>query len=90
MEMSNTKFFVYHDVRENVIYTSKSIDKIMDVNRVFPSATYGVIPTESGDKMIKVETNWNGEPYLSGTMFGVFLHWDFYDRSYPGVKRVEL
>lgn len=88
MDISNAKFFVYHDMDDNVIYTSKSIDAIKEQNnRFFPISVWGVI---DNGKMIAVEIMNNGEPYLDSGILGVFVHWDYFDKMYHNVKRVEL
>ena len=90
MDIANAKFFVFHDLDTNIIYTSKSLDKIEEKNRFFPISVWGVVPTESGDKMISVEMNCHNEPMLLGGLLGTFLHWDYFDKAYSNLKRIKL
>ena len=90
MEITNANFFVWEDMDNDVVYTSKSLEPIIERNEYFPIAVWGVIPTESGDKMISVELKYDGEPFLQGGMFGVFLHWDYYIKSKSDFKQIEL
>lgn len=90
MDIAKAKFFVWHDLDENIIYTSKSLEPIKEKNRFFPISVYGVVPTESGDKMIKVEMGNHNEPMLIGGLLGTFLHWDYFDKAYHNLKRIEL
>lgn len=90
MDIAKAKFFVFHDMDNHIIYTSKSLEPIKEKNRFFPISVYGVIPTESGDKMISVEMNCHNEPMLLGGILGTFLHWDYFDKAYSNLKRNEL
>lgn len=90
MDIANAKFFVFHDMNADIIYTSKSLDAIVEKNKYFPIAVWGVVPTESGDKMISVEMNYHNEPILLCGLLGTSLHWDYFDKAYSNLKRIEL
>ena len=90
MDISLAKRFVWHDVLDDVIYISRSLDAIRDKNKFFPTSVWGVVPTDSGEKMISVDIDYEGEPYLQGGIFGVFVHWEYFSEMYKGLKRVEL
>lgn len=90
MDISKAKFFVWHDLGEHIIYISKTLEPIKERNKFFPISVWGVVPTESGDKMISVEIGNHGEPCLVCGLMGTFVHWDYFDKAYPGVKRIKL
>ena len=90
MDIANAKFFVWHDLNNGIIYTSKSLEPIQARNRFFPISVYGVVPTESGDKMISVELGFQQTPVLIGGIMGTFVHWEYFDKMYHLTKRIEL
>lgn len=90
MDISKAKRFVYHDFgNPEKIYISKDIQSIIEINPHL-LATYAVIDTESGEKMMKVEYAYDGEPIIMGGILGTFLHYDYYLKSYPYIEKVEL
>lgn len=90
MDISRAKRFVYHSFREpEKIYISKSIKSIIDINEHL-LATYAVIDTESGEKMMKVEYAYDGEPIILEGILGTFLHYDYYMRQYPNIEKIYL
>ena len=89
MDISCAKFFVWHDMDNDVIYTSKSLDTISEKNDFFPISVWGVIPTQSGDKMISVEMG-NSCPVLVSGMYGMFLHWEYFKKAYSQLKMIEI
>lgn len=90
MDISKAKRFVYHDFgNPEKIYISKTLQPIIDINEHL-LATWAVIDTESGEKMVKVEYAYDGEPIIMGGILGTFLHYDFYMKSYPYLEKVYL
>lgn len=94
MDIAKAKFFVYHDdlhiaFQDQTIYISKEIQPILDKSK-YGIGVYGVVDTPAGEKMIKVEFDYQGEPILMCTMMGTFLHFDTFMQSYQQVKKVYL
>ena len=90
MDISKAKRFVYHDFgNPEKIYISNTIQPIIDINEHLLS-TYAVIDTESGEKMMKVEYAYDGEPIVIGGILGTFLHYDYYIKAYPYIDKIYL
>lgn len=94
MDISTAKFFVYHDnlhiaYQDQTIYISKDLQSILDKSK-YDIGVYGVIDTTAGEKMVKIEFDYQREPYLDSGMMGMFLHFDTFMESYQQVKKVYL
>lgn len=91
MDISRAKKFVFHKVwdGDDIIYISKTIQPIIDINEDL-IGVYGVVDTESGEKMIKVEYDYNGEPIIGCSIFDFFLHFDYYMNAFQHIKKIYL
>ena len=91
MDISHAKKFVFHKCwgKEDKIYISKTLQPIIDINEDL-IGVYGVIDTESGEMMIKVDYDYQGEPIMGCSIFDHFLHFDYFIKSFPYVEKVYL
>ena len=90
MEISRAKHFWY--VTDEKLYKSKDLSKIREIDEYSNDliGVYGVVETEKGDKLIKVEFNYSGEPILIGGIMGTFLHEDSFLRLNSKEKIIEV
>ena len=87
-------------MRKNSYFTSVGVNKIksiylktlqtiIDINEDL-IGVYGVIDTESGEMMIKVDYDYQGEPIMGCSIFDHFLHFDYFMKAYPYIEKIYL
>ncbi len=91
MDKEKAKEFIFFDMfgktsKDEVIYISKDIDKLIEMNNGSLNSIYGVVDTESGEKMFNMDFAYSGEPIL----MGVFLHKKFFMDHYWNREKIEL
>ena len=73
MDIALAKEFIllndYSDVKDNKLYVSKDIHKLMEMNDNTLIGIYGVIDTEDGEKLLETDFSYSGEPILMRTLF---------------------
>ena len=87
MDIARAKEFIYYDDDTDTIYISTDIQKLIDINPYHDLAwTYGVVDTESGEKLFDMDFAYSGEPIL----MRVFLHKDYYMEYHSDAKIVRI
>ena len=88
MELAKVKKFVYYDVMQKVIYTAKGLTTIFDAveDSRFYAGMYGIIDTEIGEVMFKIDESYSGEPIVMGKV----MHWDSFMKFHRMTKLIEL
>lgn len=88
MELAKVKKFVYYDVMQRVIYTSKNLTTIFEEvedSRLY-AGLYGIIDTEIGEVMFKIDESYFGEPIVMDRV----MHWDSFMKFHRMTKIIEL
>jgi len=87
MDIARAKEFIYYDDDTNTIYISTDIQKLIDINPHHDLTwIYGVVDTESGEKLFEMDFAYSGEPIL----MRVFLHKDYYMEYHSDAKIVRI
>ena len=89
MDIAKAKEFIYlrNEIdEENDIVISKDLDKILEITDNSLIGVYGVVDTESGEKLFHTDFAYSGEPILTN----VFLHKDYIMHYYEDTKITKL
>lgn len=78
MDKEKAKEFIFFEPLEEIIYISKNIDKLIELNEGSLANIYAVVDTESGEKLFEMDFAYSGEPII----MRVFLHKDFFMKHY--------
>jgi hypothetical protein len=88
MELAKVKKFVYYDARQKVIYTAKDLSTIFEEfedSRLY-AGLYGIIDTEIGEVMFKIDESYFGEPIVMDRV----MHWDSFMKFHCMTKFIKL
>lgn len=90
MEISRVKHFWYE--KDKKLYKSKDLSKIREIDEFSNDliGVYGAVETEKGNKLIRVEFNYSGEPILIGGIMGTFLHEDSFLKFKSNREIIEI
>ena len=87
MDTARAKEFIYYDIDEDIIYLSTDLQKLIDLHPEHDlTFVYGVVDTESGEKLFEMDFAYSGEPIL----MRVFLHKDYYMEYHSDAKIVRV
>ena len=88
MDKERAKEFMYIPLDEKVLYISKSLDKIIDIDSTSKHliSVYAVVDTASGEKLFEMDYSYSDEPII----MRVFLHKDYILKHYWNRKIIEL
>lgn len=86
MELQNAKEFIFNDMDAHKIYISKDLQKLRDMNNGFLEFITAVVETESGDTLMELDTNYNGEVYIWRRV----IHKDYYMKHYCNWEVVKV
>lgn len=86
MDKERAKEFVFYDIIDEVIYISKDVYKLIDINDGRLTGIYAVVDTESGEKLFEMDFAYSGEPII----MRVFLHKDYFFRYLWNRKIVNI
>ena len=78
MDKEKAKEFIFFEPLEEIIYISKDVYKLIELNNGSLTSIYAVVDTESGEKMFEMDFAYSGEPII----MCVFLHKDFFMKHY--------
>lgn len=81
MDKEKAKEFLFFDqINEDkeIIYFSKDLQKLIEMNDGSLTSIYAVVDTESGEKLFEMDFAYSGEPII----MRVFLHKDFFMKHY--------
>lgn len=84
MDKEKAKEFIFHDIfgDEEVIYISKDIDKLIELNNGGLENVFAVVDTENGEKLFEMDFAYSGEPII----MRVFLHKKYFLEAYSDIK----
>lgn len=74
MDKERAKEFLFYDMDDEKIYISKDLQKLIDLNDGSLISIFGVVDTESGEKLFEMDFAYSGEPIL----MRVFLHKQYF------------
>lgn len=87
MDKERAKEFIYYDDDSNVIYISKDVQKLIDINPHHDlNWIYAVVDTENGEKLFEMDFAYSGEPII----MRVFLHKEYFMEYHWTAKIIEL
>lgn len=86
MDKGKAKEFIFFEPLEEVIYISKDLDKLIELNGGSLTGIYAVVDTENGEKLSEMDFAYSGEPII----MRVFLHKNFFMKHYWNRKIIEL
>ena len=87
MDKERAKEFIYYDDDNNIIYTSKDVQTLIERNpRHNLVWIYAVVDTENGEKLFEMDFAYSGEPII----MRVFLHKKYFMEYHWTAKIVEL
>lgn len=78
MDKEKAKEFIFFEPLDEIIYISKDIDKLIELNEGSLANVYAVVDTETGEKLFEMDFAYSGEPII----MRVFLHKDFFMKHY--------
>lgn len=81
MDKEKAKEFLFFDqINEDkeIIYFSKDLEKLIEMNDGSLTSIYAVVNTESGEKLFEMDFAHSGEPII----MRAFLHKDFFMKHY--------
>lgn len=81
MDKEKAKEFLFFDqINEDkeIIYFSKDLEKLIEMNDGSLTSIYAVVDTESGEKLFEMDFSYSGEPII----MRVFLHKDFFMKHF--------
>lgn len=88
MEIAMAKKFVFYDVLQHKIYISKKLDilfeKVEDAKLY--SGLFGILDTEIGEVMFKIEESYSGEPIIMDKV----MHWESFIKFHRYFDYIEL
>lgn len=84
MDKEKAKEFIFHDIcgDEDIIYVSKDLDKLIELNNGSLTSIYAVVDTENGEKLFEMDFAYSGEPII----MRVFLHKKYFFEAYSDIK----
>lgn len=86
MDKEKAKEFIFFEPLEEIIYISKDLDKLIELNEDSLTGIYAVVDTDNGEKMFEMDYAYSGEPII----MRVFLHKEFFMKHYWDRKVIEL
>ena len=87
MDAARAKEFIYYDDDTNTIYISHYVQKLIDMHPYHDLTwIYGVVDTESGEKLFNMDFAYSGEPIL----MEVFLHKAYFMEYHWTAKVIDL
>ena len=86
MDKEKAKEFIFFEPLEEIIYISKDVYKLIELNEGSLTGIYAVVDTESGEKMFEMDFAYSGEPII----MRVFLHKEFFMKHFWNRKKIEL
>lgn len=78
MDKERAKEFIFFEPLEEIIYISKDVYKLIELNEDSLGNIYAVVDTESGEKLFEMDFAYSGEPII----MRVFLHKEFFMKRF--------
>lgn len=84
MDKEKAKEFIFHDIfgDEDIIYISKNLDKLIELNNGGLEEVFAVVDTENGEKLFEMDFAYSGEPII----MRVFLHKKYFLEAHSDIK----
>ena len=86
MDKEKAKEFIFFEPLEEIIYISRDIYKLIELNDGSLTNVYAIVDTENGEKMFEMDFAYSGEPII----MRVFLYKEFFMKYFWNRKRIEL
>ena len=87
MDKEKAKEFIYYDDDNNIIYTSKDVQALIELNPMHNLVwIYAVVDTENGEKLFEMDFAYSGEPII----MRVFLHKKYFMDYHYTAKIIKI